>query len=232
MKKTIKRIIPAHILERATNAAGAIGRQWRKKEVSHLPETYLEEKHICNCQIVLNRRRMLQSIGKQNVVAELGVNRGEFSKAILEITEPNKLHLVDIWGSNRYHDDLLKEVCDVFSTEIKSERVQIHRKLSTDASSDFPDNYFDLIYIDTDHSYDTTRDELIAYAPKMKSRGMIAGHDYSMGNWISSYHYGVIEAVHEFCLKFDWELCYLTAEPLESRSFAIRKIQHSSGGND
>lgn len=82
----------------------------------------------------------------------------------------------------------------------------------------------DWIYIDTDHSYETTRDELRLYASKVKDGGIIAGHDYVKGNWITTYRYGVIEAVHEFCVGNDWELIYLTAEPLESQSFAIRKV--------
>lgn len=98
------------------------------------------------------------------------------------------------------------------------------KKLSTDAAYDFPDNYFDWIYIDTDHTYETTRDELRLYAPKMKKGGIIAGHDYVHGNWISTFRYGVVEAVHEFCVQFGWEIIYLTIEPTENQSFAIRKI--------
>ena len=38
---------------------------------------------------------------------------------------------------------------------------------------DFKDDYFDWIYIDTDHSYPTTIGELEAYAPKIKENGII-----------------------------------------------------------
>jgi hypothetical protein len=105
----------------------------------------------------------------------------------------------------------------------------MHRKLSTDAAGDFQDDYFDWIYIDTDHSHKTTLEELLKYASKVKKDGIIAGHDYSMGNWVRSYRYGVIEAVHEFCVVYGWELVYLTLEPIEKQSFAIRRIQQGSG---
>lgn len=36
--------------------------------------------------------------------------------------------------------------------------------------------------------------------------------------------YGVIEAVYEFCAKYDWELLYITAENEGNPSFAIRRI--------
>ena len=73
--------------------------------------------------------------------------------------------------------------------------------MSTDAIGDFEDSTFDWIYIDTDHSYELTYKELRGYAPKVKPDGIIAGHDYSMGNWIDAYRYGVIEAVNEFCVQ-------------------------------
>jgi len=174
---------------------------------------------------------MLQRIGKRDTVAELGVNQGEFSREILDTTAPAVLHLVDIWGSDRFHDRLLDEVKEKFRDKIESKVVRIHQMLSTDTALEFEDGYFDMIYIDTDHSYATTRDELAAYLPKMKPDGIIAGHDYSMGNWVTGYRYGVIEAVHEFCVAHDWELLYLTAEPLERQSFAIRKIAKDHRGN-
>ena len=66
--------------------------------------------------------------------------------------------------------------------------------------------------------------ELLAYAPKLKPGGIMAGHDYSMGNWVKGFRYGVIEAVHEFCVEHDWELRYLTVQRLERPSFAISRL--------
>ena len=66
--------------------------------------------------------------------------------------------------------------------------------------------------------------KLFLFSKKMKIGGIITGHDYTLGNWVSTYRYGVIEAVHEFCMKFDWEIILLTIDPLENQSFAIRKI--------
>lgn len=138
--------------------------------------------------------------------------------------------MVDVWNSKTYHAGLFKKVADEFKNLIDEGRIQILRKLSTDAAEDFDDNYFDWIYIDTDHSYATTREELVKYAPKVKHDGIIAGHDYTMGIWSSLNRYGVIEAVHEFCVKYEWELVYLTVEPTENQSFAIRRIKRDSPG--
>ena len=61
-------------------------------------------------------------------------------------------------------------------------------------------------------------------SPKLTPDGVIAGHDYTTGNWVKGYRYGVVEAVHEFCVEEDWELIYITAEPIENQSFAIRRM--------
>ena len=58
----------------------------------------------------------------------------------------------------------------------------------------------------------------------MKEDGIIAGHDYMMGNWLKTLRYGVIEAVHQFCIEDNWQLIYLTADQTENLSFAIKRI--------
>ena len=54
--------------------------------------------------------------------------------------------------------------------------------------------------------------------------GIIAGHDYILGNWDGLVRYGVIESVYEFCVRYNWEIIFLTTELNNSPSFAIRRI--------
>lgn len=204
---------------------GRMGRAIRAEREKQIRRVPLTEKHMRNCELVLNRSVMLSRLNNFGCVAEIGVNKGQFSEQILKITKPNLLHLIDVWSSGRYHDGLYEQVSGRFRKQCEMGTVRIHRKLSLDAAPEFQDRYFDWIYIDTDHGYETTRAELIAYAEKVKLDGIIAGHDYTMGGWVKSYRYGVIEAVHEFCVEFDWELVFLTVEPLENQSFAIRRMQ-------
>jgi hypothetical protein len=189
-----------------------------------IPKFDLLERHLTHVKLLPNRRVLLEYLPKNGIVAELGVNRGEFSLEIMQACKPEVLHLVDAWGSERYHGGLRTVVENTFEKDIAAGRVQIHQGYSTEMASKFPDGFFDWIYIDTDHSYEVTKAELQAYKHKIKSEGIIAGHDYIQGNWGRILRYGVMEAVHEFCVQEDWELVFLTTEMSNSPSFAIRKI--------
>jgi hypothetical protein len=197
----------------------------RKRQEEAIPKMELSQKHINHLRVLLNREAFLHVMPKHGVCAEIGVNRGEFSEEILRIMQPAKLHLVDVWADEkRYHSQLRVEVENKFQKEIQAGTVQINVGYSTDVLKTFPDAFFDWVYVDTDHSFQTTRAELEILRVKMKPNGIIAGHDYTLGNWIGNYRYGVIEAVHELCVKDDWELVWMTCETHQCRNFAIRKI--------
>ncbi|GAB3219665.1 class I SAM-dependent methyltransferase [Algoriphagus aestuariicola] len=196
----------------------------QSKVDSTIPKFDLQKKHLANVKLLPNRTVLLESLPKNGFIAELGVNRGEFSQQIMQICNPSELHLVDAWSSERYHSGLKDGVESVFRKELDLGKVFIHQGYSTVMAVGFEDRFFDWIYIDTDHSYSVTKAELYAYRNKIKPGGIIAGHDYIQGNWPKLLRYGVVEAVHEFCVDEDWELLYLTTELTNSPSFAIRKI--------
>jgi 23S rRNA U2552 (ribose-2'-O)-methylase RlmE/FtsJ len=199
----------------------------RKKLVdqdNRMPKYAYQGKHVRNLKPLANRFDLLDLMPKNAVVAELGVDKGAFSHEILTRTQPERLHLIDVWNTERYHQGLKNEVQIKFEKQIASKQVILNLGLSTDVVNDFPDNYFDWIYIDTEHSYKVTKAELEKYAVKMKSGGIIAGHDYINGIWVNLTRYGVIEAVAEFCNNYNWELIYITMDYNEPPSFAIRKM--------
>lgn len=189
-----------------------------------IPKFKVEQKHIQNLKTLTDRNMLLEHLPKHGIVAELGIDSGEFSKLILEENSPHKLHLIDSWESQRYHRELRNIVEDKFQNQIEQGIVEINTGLSTVVGKNFPEEYFDWIYIDTDHSYETTRAELELYSKKIKADGIIAGHDFVTANWKRMVRYGVIEAVYEFCVKNDWEIIFLTMENQEHPSFAIQRM--------
>jgi hypothetical protein len=197
----------------------------RKVREDNVPKYNLEQKHIDNLKILLNREALLKKMPINAVCAEIGVDHGEFSELIIKNTLPKKLHLIDAWGDpERYHDGLKILVKEKFEKEIKEGIVEMNIGFSTEVLKNFPDHYFDWVCLDTDHTYKVTADELNILKSKVKVDGIISGHDYIIGNWVGDCRYGVIEAVHELCVKDNWELLYLTVNKNEMPSFAIKKI--------
>jgi len=128
---------------------------------------------------------MLKYIKKGDKCAEIGVWQGDLSRAILK-HKPSELHLIDPWASQDVikrcysinqaaMDQIYKRVLNIFS---KLNEVTVHRKFSTDV--DFPEQYFDWVYIDGDHSYNAAKKDLEFYYPLMKKGGHLCGDDYGL----------------------------------------------------
>lgn len=198
-----------------------------KEEETLLPSIDLSEDHIKNLRILINREALIHVMPKNSVVAEIGVARGDFSEKILSITRPKELHLIDSWAHDRYSG--MKEIVENrFRQKIEQGQVHIHQGLSTVELEKFGKGYFDWVYLDTNHDYETTAEELVICQKKVNEGGIVSGHDYIKGNWIDKIRYGVIEAVNEFCVINNWEMIYLTNEVHRYLSFAIKKISKSS----
>jgi hypothetical protein len=71
---------------------------------------------------------------------------------------------------------------DVFATflrntaEHQTELIPI-QKSSLDAAADVPDGTLDLVFIDAQHDYRSTSADIAAWRPKVKSGGILCGHD-------------------------------------------------------
>ena len=130
------------------------GREQRERQIPKIP---LKPENVENCSLLLDRELLLEQIGTGGNVAEIGVDEGKFSQKIFEINKPDNFHLVDVWGTDRFHDGKYESVKNYFQQQIEDEQVHIHKKLSTEAAYDFQDNYFDWIYIDTNHTYEIGR---------------------------------------------------------------------------
>lgn len=62
---------------------------------------------------------------------------------------------------------------------------------SISASKGFPDGFFDVVFIDGNHSYRAVRADILAWMAKIKRYGILMGHDYDR-HWP-----GVVRAVNE-----------------------------------
>ena len=82
---------------------------------------------------------------------------------------------------------------------MQNSSVRIYRGSGEHFLSLIPDEYLDFIYIDSSHCYEDTKKEIELSKRKVKRGGFICGHDYT------PQFPGVIQAVDEFCKKYNLE---------------------------
>jgi predicted O-methyltransferase YrrM len=138
---------------------------------------------------------------KQVIAVELGVWKGHSIGWLASNCPTVEVYGVDLFEDTyRYqaHPRLQKEaktVYDHFLTSLdyyECKNVQAIRSLSWEAAKRFDDESVDFLFIDADHSYEAVKADIIAWLPKMKTDGIIAGHDFD-----NPKHPGVKQAVLE-----------------------------------
>jgi len=205
-------LVPKFIKHYILKIAKKIVNDYEQLHKEKIPSINIEIQHLKNTILLPNREELLKKMSSKSIIAEVGVDEGDFSQKIINIIKPSKLYLIDLWDSERYNNDKYKKVISRFNNLIECGQIEFRRGDSANELNKFPDNFFDMVYIDTVHDYKTTYSELLICKEKVKKEGLIAGHDYNIGNWRKRFKYGVIEAVHEFMVKYNYELIYLTNE--------------------
>ena len=156
--------------------------------------------------------RLLNDFGMLDAAAEVGVERAGWSEVFRRRWMGKVLHLIDCWAKQDHgvypdpchamdHDENLAAARRVMS-QFAADSYAIKPAFSVEASRDFPDGHFDLVYIDGNHSYAAVVEDIKAWRPKVKPGGILAGHDYVAPNEV----YGVKWAVDQFAAAAGLEL--------------------------
>ena len=188
-----------------------------------MPMADLDGAHTENCRVLPDRRHLLRRLPQGGIAAEIGAAFGDFSKEIFALNQPAQLHLIDAWVTERYRKGL-DQIKDDLADKIAADALLIHQGYSTERLAECADDFFDWVYIDTNHTYETTYQELVLSAQKTKPQGLIAGHDFCTGNIVKPVLYGVVQAVNEFCVKHGWQYRYITLESHGHFSFCLGRI--------
>lgn len=118
-------------------------------------------------------------------ILEIGSYAGESVKMYKEILGPDVLVVsIDPWDELNDEHDLIHNT-DLKPVERKFNDVTLNmqnivkcKAYSQDIADMFADGYFDCVYIDGLHTYDQVKLDFKNYINKVKSGGIIAGHDY------------------------------------------------------
>lgn len=150
------------------------------------------------------------------VGAEIGVWRGHTSQALLSSFPNLFLHCVDPWEGGGEHATMPKTVEEMIAarqefwrlTDFADKRRFTYRNTSRDAAKILADGSFDFCFIDGEHIYDSVREDIFLWHPKVRSGGLLCGHDYNgVGDRRGSgVKFGVKRAVDEFALENGYEV--------------------------
>jgi predicted O-methyltransferase YrrM len=133
-------------------------------------------------------------------IAEIGVWKGRCTAMWnVELINSNieyNYYAIDHFKGSKEHynpgyfyEETLKNLSPIIH------KINLLDSSSIEASIQFKDEYFDIVYIDASHEYEFVKEDIIAWLPKVKKGGIICGDDYIEG-WP-----GVIKAVNEFFPK-------------------------------
>ena len=143
-------------------------------------------------------------------VAEIGVFEGYTSATLLDRRPDLHLTMIDPWRTypgkdligiqdqaffERAHAIALRR------TAPHRSRTDIVRLPGHEASKVKPNGYYDLVFIDADHTYEAVKQDILDWWPKVKVGGRLCGHDFGV---YTEYHekdkcgpWGVKRAVDE-----------------------------------
>ena len=120
---------------------------------------------------------------------EVGVWKGKSAAFMcVEIANSNKkidFFCVDTWKGSIEHQDNpdLHRLYEIFKDNMKplDKYYEDLRIESLKAAKLFDDNSLDFVFIDASHEYEDVKADILAWWPKIKNGGILAGHDFHEG---------------------------------------------------
>ena len=160
---------------------------------------------------VPTRRELPHVLNARGLVGcgvEVGVQEGDYSELLLGAWRGRHLISVDPWlaapeDEYRSTDNVEQPVHEQRYTatlarlERFGERSSVWRLTSAEAAERIPRATLDFVYIDARHDYESVREDLGLWYPRLRPGGLLAGHDYVEGTFAEGT-FGVKRAVDEF----------------------------------
>lgn len=157
------------------------------KRMGHEPDPYFEKVNM-----LIGLDEMCRDIGlnKNSILLEIGSYFGVSTSLFAFYC--SKVYAVDVWLSPELKNSIIP----------KHKNIEFILGSSLEIIPSFENNFFDVVYIDGDHSYEAVKQDIINSIPKLKSGGYICGHDYDSFKKNDTYkavneHFGTPHKVYE-----------------------------------
>ncbi len=186
------------------------------KEAGNIPQELMAD-----AKLLSSRYEAIKLMPKGLTVAELGVAYGDFSEFIINEMKPNKFYAIDYFNKNNPFERILgkntflqegipheKWYRNRFKECISSGLMEICSGLSWECMERFEDDYFDYVYVDAGHDYESVKKDIEVIVRKVKHGGYIQFNDYIFHDFSSDYYYGVIPAANEMVKETGSQVVY------------------------
>src|SRR5271157_68875 len=204
---------------------------------SHTNFPELAHTHIKEAKLFANRRDMIASLGIAEgcLVAEVGVAQGDFSEYLLQKLRPEKFVAIDLFDMHKYpviwgtpSEVMFKGMTqlDFYRQRFRDygSRLVIQQGLSHEALATYPDQTFDMIYIDAGHDYESVKQDGEVAIRKIKADGTIVFNDYVLYDPFTDSPYGVVQAVNEIVVEGGWHVVGFALDKNMFCDIALKKL--------
>ena len=144
---------------------------------------------------------LIEQCPEGGTMVELGAWLGKSSSYLVDKSVNRNVIIIDSWkGSPNELTTTHKfatevDIYEVFKQNMGERTYKSIRGLSSEAVSQFEDESLDVVFIDLTHTYESVKENINLWLPKVKSGGILSGHDYE-DSWP-----GVVKAVDEMLPK-------------------------------
>jgi precorrin-6B methylase 2 len=183
-------------------------------EAPKWPEV-LRQEHVNGARLMANRVDMLSvlEVPERGVIAEVGVEYGDFSLALLERLRPREFHAFDLFPMSdrdglRHVDYYRRRV----ASNVASAQVKVFEGDSSTQLAKQPDGTYDLIYIDGDHTYEGVLKDAHVSLRKMKRHGLLVFNDYKMQDHLYNVPFGVVHVVNDLCVNHGFRMTHFALQ--------------------
>ena len=118
-----------------------------------------------------------------NTGVEMGVECGIYSETLCKANPKIELYSVDAWTAYKgYRDHVSQDKLDGFRQitidRLKPYNATVIKGFSMDVVRQFKDDSLDFVYIDGNHEFQATVNDIAEWQKKVRVGGIVSGHDY------------------------------------------------------
>lgn len=166
-----------------------------------------------SCTVFGSRFDLIRSLPAGGRWVEVGTQQGLFAEFILKEKHPDELYLIDVDFA-----PLLERVDSPLHAVAECRQGDSSTLLDA-----FPDDFFDVIYVDGDHSLNgATRDAAVAVR-KVRPGGTLCFNDFTIWSPVECIDYGVPYVVCDLINELGWPVTHFALHPLGYHDIAITR---------